>query len=147
MQPLGAATEHEIREEVRLICTDFPDIYWTEHDTSESFPHEFHAAMAEGGWLGLAVPEEHGGGGLGVQAAGLVLMEVAASGAGMNGCSALHIGIFGLKPLEKFGSDAQRSEFLPRLASGGLHVAFAVTEPDAGTDTTNIDTTAHRNCS
>ena len=96
--------------------------------------------MAEGGWVGIALPEEYGGGGRGITDAAVVLHEVAASGAAMNGCSALHLTIFGLNPVAKFGNDRLKAEFLPRAAAGELHVAFGVTEPDAGTDTGRITT-------
>ncbi len=132
----------EIRQTVRKICSDFTDEYWLEHDESKEFPWDFYNAIVEGGWLGLTVPEEYGGGGLGVTEAAIVEQEIAASGAGMNGCSAVHIGIFGFEPIIRHGSDDLKQRFLPRLVSGDLHVSFAVTEPDAGTDTTNISTFA-----
>jgi acyl-CoA dehydrogenase len=100
--------------------------------------------MAEGGWVGIAIPEEYGGGGRGVTEASIVLEEVAASGAAMNGCSALHTSIFGMNAVVKHGSDAMRQKYLPAVASGELHVAFGVTEPDAGTDTSAITTKARR---
>ena len=99
--------------------------------------------MAEGGWLGLAIPEEYGGGGRGITDAAVMLHEIAASGAAMNGCSAVHLTVFGLNPVVKFGNDRLKETFLPRAAAGDLHVAFGVTEPDAGTDTGRI-TTARR---
>src|SRR3954452_15480173 len=98
--------------------------------------------MAEGGWLGLAIPEEYGGGGQGISEAAIMMREIARSGAAMNGCSALHLTIFGLNPVAKFGNDRLKAEFLPRAAAGELHVAFGVTEPDAGTDTGRITTRA-----
>jgi acyl-CoA dehydrogenase len=134
----------DIRQAVRKICGDFPDEYWMEHDESKEFPWEFYNAIVDGGWLGLTVPEEYGGGGLGVTEAAIVEQEIAASGAGMNGCSAVHIGIFGFEPIIKHGSEQLKRRFLPRLVSGDLHVSFAVTEPDAGTDTTNISTFARK---
>jgi acyl-CoA dehydrogenase len=100
--------------------------------------------MADGGWIGIAIPEAYGGGGQGITEASIVLEEVAASGAAMNGCSAIHLSIFGMHPVVKHGSDSMRAEYLPRVASGELHVAFGVTEPDAGTDTTAITTRATR---
>ena len=106
------------------------------------FPHDFYAAMAKGGWIGVAIPEEYGGGGHGITEAAAVLMEVAASGAAMNGCSAIHLSIFGMNPIIKHGSEEMRNKYLPRVASGDLHVSFGVTEPDAGTDTTSITTRA-----
>jgi acyl-CoA dehydrogenase len=131
-------THEDIRAAVRRLCADFPDDYWAEHDRTQEFPWEFYAAVAKGGWLGLTVPAEYGGGGLGVTEAAVVEQEIAASGAGMNGCSAVHIGIFGFESIIKHGSEDLKARFLPRLVAGDLHVSFAVTEPDAGTDTTNI---------
>ena len=134
----------DIREAVRTMCKGFPDEYWMEHDTKHEFPWEFYDAVAKGGWLGLTVPEEYGGGGLGVTEAAIVEQEIAASGAGMGGCSAVHIGIFGFEPVIRHGSEDLKRRFLPRLVTGDLHVSFAVTEPDAGTDTTNISTFARK---
>src|SRR4051794_2379919 len=100
--------------------------------------------MADGGWVGIAIPERYGGGGRGITEASIVLQEVAASGAAMNGCSALHLSIFGMEPVNRHGSEEMRQTYLPRVASGDLHVAFGVTEPDAGTDTTALTTRAVR---
>ena len=138
-------TVHEdIRQAVRDLCAKFPDEYWMKHDQSQEFPWEFYNAIVEAGWLGLTVPTEYGGGGLGVTEAAIVEQEIAASCAGMNGCSAVHIGIFGFEPIIKYGSEDLKQRFLPRLVSGDLHVSFAVTEPDAGTDTTNLSTFARK---
>jgi acyl-CoA dehydrogenase len=101
--------------------------------------------MAAGGWIGIAIPEEYGGGGQGIAEASIVLEEVAASGAAMNGASAIHLSIFGMNPVVKHGSPEMKEKYLPRVAAGDLHVAFGVTEPDAGTDTTAITTRAVRN--
>jgi acyl-CoA dehydrogenase len=98
--------------------------------------------MAAAGWVGIALPEKYGGGGQGIQEASIVLREVAASGAAMNGCSALHLTIFGLNPVVVFGSEQLKQAFLPRAAAGELHVAFGVTEVDAGTDTSRVSTRA-----
>ena len=98
--------------------------------------------MADGGWVGIAIPEEYGGGGRGITEAALVLNRVAASGAAMNGSTALHLTMFGLNPVVKFGNERLKNTFLPRAAAGDLHVAFGVTEPDAGTDTGRITTRA-----
>jgi acyl-CoA dehydrogenase len=141
-------TEHEghqaIREAIRRICTAFPDEYWAERDEGHEFPWEFYDRLAEGGWVGIAIPEEYGGGGQGITEASIMLEEIAASGAAMNGCSAVHLSIFGMEPVRRYGSSELAAEVLPRVASGELHVAFGVTEPDAGTDTTNIRTFAER---
>jgi acyl-CoA dehydrogenase len=98
--------------------------------------------MADGGWVGIAIPTEYGGGGQGITEAALVLNRVAASGAAMNGSSSIHLTMFGLNPVVKFGNDQLKDTFLPRAAKGDLHVAFGVTEPDAGTDTSRVTTRA-----
>ena len=133
-----------IREGVRRVCADFPDEYWSEKDANHEFPWDFYEKVAEGGWIGIAIPEEFGGGGKGITEASIVLEEIAASGAAMNGCSAIHLSMFGMEPVRKYGSTELVAEVLPQVASGELHVAFGVTEPDAGTDTTKIRTRAER---
>ena len=134
----------DIAAGVRRICGDFPDEYWCECDAQHRFPWEFYRAMAAAGWVGVAIPERFGGGGQGITEAAVMLHEVAASGAAMNGCSALHLTVFGLEPVVRFGNERLQQEFLPRAAAGELHVAFGVTEPDAGTDTSRITTRAVR---
>lgn len=131
-----------IAEAVERVCADFDDAYWAERDERHEFPWDFYAAMAAGGWLGVAIPEEFGGGGRGISECAIVLHRVAASGAAMNGSSALHLTMFGLNPVVKFGNDRLQQTFLPRAAAGDLHIAFGVTEPDAGTDTSRISTRA-----
>ena len=139
-----APLEHhlEIAEAVDRVCRGFDDTYWSTCDQEHRFPWEFYRAMAEGGWIGIAIPEQYGGGGQGIAEAALVLNRVAASGAAMNGSSALHLTMFGLNPVVKFGNEQLKETFLPRAARGDLHVAFGVTEPDAGTDTSRITTRA-----
>jgi acyl-CoA dehydrogenase len=138
-------SEHlQIRTAIRTICARFPDEYWAEADAAHAFPWEFYRAMADGGWLGVAIPERYGGGGAGIGAASVVLEEVAASGACMNGASAIHLSIFGMQPVVLHGSEELKRRYLPRVATGQLHVAFGVTEPDAGLDTTAISTRALR---
>lgn len=136
--------QRDIQAGVRDLVRGFTPDYWADHDQRAEFPGEFYDAFAKAGWLGIAVPEEYGGGGLGVLDASLLLEEVAASGAGMNGCSTMHLTIFGLNVLAKHGSEQLRREVLPQAATGDLHVCFGVTEPDAGTDTTRIATVARR---
>ncbi|QSR32196.1 acyl-CoA dehydrogenase [Nocardioides sp. S5] len=133
-----------IRQAVRSVCAAFGDEYWRSCDESHSFPWDFYHAMASAGWLGMAIPEEFGGGGAGITEASVLVEEVAASGAAMNGASALHVSIFGMNPVVKHGSEEMRRKYLPLVASGELHVAFGVTEPDAGTDTSAIKTRARR---
>ena len=131
-----------IRDSVVKLCADFPDDYWSKKDTEHEFPWDFYGAMAEAGWLGIAIPESYGGSGRGITEASLVLEEVAASGAAMNGATSIHLSIFGMHPVVKYGSEEMKQKYLPRVAKGDLHVAFGVTEPDAGTDTTSITTSA-----
>jgi acyl-CoA dehydrogenase len=133
-----------IRGAIRELCQDFDDSYWRRHDDAHEFPWDFYKAMAEAGWIGIAIPEEYGGGGGGITEASVVLEEVAASGAAMNGATTIHISIFGMNPVIKHGSEKMKRKYLPRVASGELHVAFGVTEPDAGLDTPSITTRAVR---
>ncbi len=133
-----------IRAAIREICARFPDAYWAEADATHTFPWAFYDALAEGGWIGIAIPAEYGGGGAGITEASIILEEVAASGACMNGASAIHLSIFGMQPVVRHGSEELKRRYLPQVASGELHVAFGVTEPDAGTDTTAITTRAVR---
>ena len=134
----------EIRGAIHELCRDFGDEYWREHDRSHEFPWSFYDTMARAGWIGIAIPDEYGGGGGGITEASIVLEEVAASGAAMNGASAVHVSIFGMNPVVKHGSEEMKRRYLPRVASGDLHIAFGVTEPDAGTDTPSITTRARR---
>jgi acyl-CoA dehydrogenase len=134
----------EIRDAVARLCERFGDDYWLKKDTEGGFPHEFHQAMAEGGWLGVAMPEAYGGAGLGITEAAIVMQAVAQSGAGFSGASAVHMNIFGLHPVVVFGTDEQKERFLPPLIAGKEKACFAVTEPDAGLDTTRLKTRAVR---
>ena len=131
-----------IADGVAEVCAGFDDDYWGHCDREHEFPWDFYAELAAGGWVGLCIPEEYGGGGRGITDAAVMLHEIARSGAAMNGCSAVHLTVFGLNPVVRFGNDRLRETFLPRAAAGELHVAFGVTEPDAGTDTGRITTRA-----
>ncbi|OXR46970.1 Acyl-CoA dehydrogenase fadE12 [Nocardia cerradoensis] len=133
-----------IRDGVRAVCAKFDDEYWAGLDSRHEFPWEFYKALADGGWIGIAIPEEYGGSGRGLLEASVILNEVAASGAAMNGCSAIHLSIFGMHPLVLHGSEEIKQRYLPKVAAGELHVAFGVTEPDAGTETLAIKTRAVR---
>ena len=137
-----AADHEQIVEAVDRVCAQFDDNYWARCEADHQFPWEFYQAMAKGGWVGIAIPETFGGGGQGITEAALVLNRIAASGAGMNGSTAVHLTMFGLNPVVKFGNQQLKEAFLPRAATGDLHVAFGVTEPDAGTDTSRITTRA-----
>ena len=136
--------QRELREAVARLCARFGDEYWLKKDEEGGFPHEFHRAMAEAGWLGIAMPEAFGGSGLGISEAAILMQAVAQSGAGFSGASAIHMNIFGLHPVVVFGTDEQKQRFLPPLIAGKQKTCFAVTEPDAGLDTTRLKTRAVR---
>lgn len=137
--------EHEsIREAVKSLCARFPESYWLERDADGVFPHDFYRAMGEAGWLGIAIAEEYGGSGLGVQEAALMMQTVAESGACLSGCSAIHINVFGLMPVAVFGNEEQKRRMLPPIAKGQVKACFGVTEPNAGLNTTKIKTRAVR---
>jgi acyl-CoA dehydrogenase len=138
------AAQQEIREAILKLCTRFGDDYWRERDRDGGFPHDFHAAFAEAGWLGIAMPEAYGGAGLGISEAAVMMQAIAESGAAFSGASALHMNIFGLNPLVVFGSEEQKRRALPPLIKGAEKACFAVTEPDAGLDTTRLKTRAVR---
>jgi len=133
-----------ITEGVRGVVTRFSDEYWLEHDETGEFPFEFHRAMAEAGWLGITMPAEYGGSGLGVTEAALMMREVASHGGGMAAASAVHINLFGPHPIVVHGTDRQKSEWIPRLVAGKDQCAFGFTEPDAGLNTTRIKTFAEK---
>jgi acyl-CoA dehydrogenase len=134
----------EIRDGVAKICARFGDDYWLARDTDGAFPHEFHKSLAQAGWLGIAMPEAYGGAGLGITEAALMMQAVAESGAAFSGASAVHMNIFGLNPVVVFGTEEQKHRFLPPLIAGKEKACFAVTEPDAGLDTTRLKTRAVR---
>ena len=133
-----------IRDGVRAVVTRFGDDYWLERDEDGRFPFEFHKAMADGGWLGITMPEEYGGSGLGVTEAAIMMHEVASHGGGMAAASSVHINLFGPHPIVVKGTDEQKRRWVPRLVSGEDQVAFGFTEPDAGLDTTRIKTFAEK---
>ena len=133
-----------IRDAIRAICNRFDDGYWSEKDRTHSFPHEFADAIAEGGWLGIAMPEEYGGAGLGVTEAAIMMQEVGHSAGAFAACSTIHINIFGLHSIVKHGTEQQKQAWLPDIISGKSRACFGVTEPDAGLDTSKIKTRAVR---
>lgn len=136
--------QQTIQRAVADLAATFSDDYWAEKDHSHEFPWEFYKAFADAGWIGIAVPEEHGGVGLGIFEAALMMEEIAASGGGQSAASAIHMSIFGMHPVIKHGSPEMKAAALPGIVSGDLHVCFGVTEPDAGSDTPRIKTFAKR---
>src|SRR5262245_38730057 len=136
--------QQAIRDAIERICARFDDAYWLRKDQEGGFPHDFHAAFAADGWLGIAIREEYGGAGLGITEAVLMMQTVAESGAGFSGASALHMNIFGLNPVVVFGTEEQKQRMLPPLIAGEDRACFAVTEPNTGLDTLRLKTRAER---
>ncbi|GHB73545.1 acyl-CoA dehydrogenase [Streptomyces viridiviolaceus] len=133
-----------IRKTVRELARKFDYGYWREKDKKGEYPWEFVKAFADGGWLGAMIPEEYGGLGLGLTESAVMMTEIAQSGAGMSGGSAIHFYVFPPAPILRYGSEAMKGEYLPKLAKGELLMAFAITEPDAGVDTSRIRTRAEK---
>jgi acyl-CoA dehydrogenase len=138
------ADRQAIEESIAKICARFGDDYWTECDQQPRFPQEFHKAMAEAGWLGIAMPEELGGAGLGVTEAAIMMQAVTMGGGGFSAASTIHLNVFGPHAIVVHGSAEQKARMLPPLIKGEQKACFGVTEPNAGLDTTSIETFARR---
>jgi acyl-CoA dehydrogenase len=136
--------QQRIRDATLALCRPFDDDYWLRKDTGGGFPEELYRAMADGGWLGICIPPEHGGSGLGLAEAAVLMRAVSESGAGMSGASALHMNIFGLNPVVVFGSEEQKRRMLPPIVKGCEKACFAVTEPNTGLNTMQLKTRAVR---
>jgi len=122
-----APEQEQLRAAIAKLCARFPDEYWLARDRDGGFPDDFHRALAEAGWLGIAMPPEHGGAGLGITEAALMMQAIAESGAGFSGASAVHMNIFGLHPVVVNGTDEQKRRWLPPLIAGRDRACFAVT--------------------
>ena len=133
-----------IKDSVGKLCAGFDDKYWLKKDKEGGFPQDFYQAMADAGWLGIAMPEAYGGAGLGITEAALLMQTVAESGAALQGASAIHLNIFGPNPIVVFGTEEQKQRLLPDIIKGKVKGCFAVTEPDAGLNTTALNTRAER---
>jgi acyl-CoA dehydrogenase len=136
--------QEQIRAEVLRQCARFGDEYWLRKEREGTFPEDFYQSIAQTGWLGIAMPEQYGGAGLGITEAALMMQAVAESGACLSGASAIHMNIFGLNPVVVFGTDAQKRRMLPPLVQGREKACFAVTEPNVGLNTTQLRTRAER---
>lgn len=136
--------QQQIRSLVEKVCEDFDDEFWLRHDQEAKFPEPFYRAIADAGLLGIAMPEAYGGSGLGIAEAAVMMRAIAESGAAMAGASSVHMNIFGLQPVVVFGTEEQKARMLPPLIRGEEKACFAVTEPDAGLNTTQLKTRAER---
>jgi len=134
----------QIRDAITPLCEQFGDDYWLRLDREHRFPHEFREAIAKAGWLGITLPEQYGGAGLGVTEAAYMMQLIANSPGTLAACSSIHINIFGPHAIAKHGNEEQRQRILPPLIRGDDLTAFGVTEPDAGLNTTQLTTRAVR---
>lgn len=136
--------QEQIKSAIERLCEPFDDEYWFNRDREGGFPHEFHQALAQAGWLGIAMPQAYGGAGLGISDAALMMHTIAATGAGLSGASAVHMNIFGLHPVVVFGTAQQKQRWLPPLIAGQDKACFGVTEPNTGLNTLKLRTRAVR---
>ena len=134
----------QIQDAIEKLCKPFDANYWLKKDQSGDFPFDFHQTLADAGWLGIAMPQEYGGAGLGITEAALMMRTISGSGAGLSGASAVHMNIFGLHPVVVFGSDEQKQRWLPPLIAGKDRACFGVTEPNAGLNTLKLSTKAEK---
>ena len=136
--------QEAIKDSVKKICDQFSPQYWRDLDKAGEFPEDFVKAITDGGWLGIAMPEEYGGAGLGIMEAAVLAHTISNSGAGFSGASAIHLNLFGPHPIVVFGTEEQKKRFLPPLIKGEERACFAVTEPDSGLNTLALNTEAVR---
>ncbi|EPE31386.1 Acyl-CoA dehydrogenase NM [Glarea lozoyensis ATCC 20868] len=135
-------TQLQVREAIAKICSNFPDDYWAQHDESGEYPHELHKALSKDGWIGIALPEDLGGSGLGISEATLMLHTISESGAGMAGAQSIHANVYATQPVAKFATPSQRQRMLGKIIDGTWRVCFGVTEPNTGLETLKLKTQA-----
>ena len=136
--------QQHIIDAVEKVCAPFDADYWRARDEDGAFPEAFYRALADAGWLGIAMPEEYGGAGLGITEAALMMHAISATGAGLSGASAVHMNIFGLHPVVVYGTPEQKKRMLPPLIAGKDKACFGVTEPNTGLNTLKLKTRAVR---
>ncbi|KAL2414721.1 Acyl-CoA dehydrogenase FadE12 [Exophiala dermatitidis] len=137
-------SQRTVREAVAKICAKFPDEYWVKQEELKKFPTDLYDALAADGWLGICMPEKYGGAALGISEAAVMMQTLSESGGGMTAASSIHMNIFGLEPVVKFGSEEQKEKFLIPLIAGTERACFGVTEPNTGLDTLKLQSTAKR---
>lgn len=142
--PDWTESQRAVREAIAKICSKYPDEYWLEKDTNHEFPWELYWDLAENGWLGICMPSSYGGSELGISEAAVMLQTISECGAGMNGASSVHMNIFGLEPVAKFGTEEQKQRWLVPLIQGKERACFGVTEPNTGLDTLRLQSLAKR---
>ena len=142
MELSWTSEQQQIRDNVLRLCRRFDDEYWLARDNDGRFPEDFCQAIADDGWMGVAMPEEYGGSGLGITEAAIMLQAISESGAANGGVSSVALGIFGLNPVVLYGTDSQKQRCLPPIIRREDRACFAVTEPNTGLDTTRLKTRA-----
>ena len=143
-QPDWTDAQRTVREAISKIASKYPDEYWLKHDNTHTFPRDLHADLARDGWLGICMPTEYGGAALGISEASVMMQTISESGAGMAGASSVHMNIFGLEPVVKFGTREQKRRWLVPLIAGKERACFGVTEPNTGLDTLKLQSLARR---
>ena len=136
--------QRDVHESISKICSRFSDDYWAERDEKGQYPHELHAALAQDGWIGIALPEDLGGAGLGISEATMMLHAISQSGAGMAGAQSIHANVYATQPVAKFATTEQKQRMLPGLIKGEWRACFGVTEPCTGLETLKLKTQAVR---
>ena len=137
-------TQLSVRQEIQKLCSQFPDSYWANADRTSTYPIEFRKAITAAGWLGITLPTEYGGAGLGVSEATVMMQTIAESGAGVAGAQSIHANIYPLVPVAKFGTNEQKERWLSALIEGQHTACFGVTEPDVGSETYKLKTRADK---
>jgi alkylation response protein AidB-like acyl-CoA dehydrogenase len=143
-QPDFTDSQRTVREAISKICSKYPDDYWLQKDNSKQFPLDLHADLAKDGWLGISMPQAYGGSELGISEAAVMMQTISESGGGMTAASSVHMNIFGLEPVVKFGNEEQKKRWLVPLIKGDERACFAVTEPNTGLDTLKLQSLAKR---
>lgn len=141
-QPDWTESQKTVRETIAKICSKYPPDYWLKKDNEHSFPHDLHQDLARDGWLGICMPTEYGGSELGISEAAVMMQTISESGAGMTGASSVHMNIFGLEPVVKYGTEEQKKRMLVPLIAGKERSCFGVTEPNTGLDTLKLQSFA-----
>ena len=137
-------TQLSVRQSIQKLCAQFPDDYWANADRTSTYPNKFRKAITEAGWLGITLPTEYGGAGLGVSEATVMMQTIAESGAGVAGAQSIHANIYPLVPVAKFGTSEQKERWLSNLIEGQHTACFGVTEPDVGSETYKLKTRAEK---
>ncbi|KAJ5127138.1 hypothetical protein N7448_007917 [Penicillium atrosanguineum] len=137
-------SQKTVREAIAKICANYSDEYWLKQDETKKFPADFHQTLAQDGWLGVCMPQEYGGSELGIAEATIMMQTISESGGGMTAASSVHMNIFGLEPVVKFGTEEQKKRWLEPLIAGKERACFGVTEPNNGLDTLKLQSIARK---